>query len=240
MNLKILLIFLCTLLFFSSFLNIFLFSQGEFAKVIKIIDGDTILTDKGKVRLAGINAPEKGEKYYNDSLNFLNSLIGKEVYMIKNKENKDKYGRLLRYVYYKKNLINEELLRKGLAHLYYYKYDSNYKRLKEAEEKAREEERGIWKKSEEKCSKCIKLSELNKNDPNEYVILENICDFSCDLNGWKIEDDANHIFILNLTLFPKKQEKIIFKERIWNDDKDSFFLFDKEEKLVIWYRYGYK
>ena len=73
-------------------LSLFAFS----AKVIKISDGDTITVLSGKeqtkVRLYGIDAPEKKQDYGQKSRQFLASLIAGQVVEVEPK-GKDRYKR---------------------------------------------------------------------------------------------------------------------------------------------------
>ena len=73
------------------------------AKVVKISDGDTItvLNDKEqtKVRLYGIDAPEKKQDYGQRSKQFLASLIAGQVVEVEPK-GKDRYKRTLGTVSY--------------------------------------------------------------------------------------------------------------------------------------------
>ena len=88
------------------------------ATVIQVIDGDTFQVSTGEyVRLIGINAPERTEKYYDESSLFLRSLIfDKAIILEFDLDNRDSYGRLLRYAYSSDGkLINEELVRRGYA-----------------------------------------------------------------------------------------------------------------------------
>ncbi|MBU1136352.1 MAG: thermonuclease family protein, partial [Nanoarchaeota archaeon] len=147
------------------------------------------------------------------------------------------YGRLLRYVFYNDKLINEDILKRGLAHYYSYSEDDFTNRLKKAEETARKNQIGIWEKSKDKCSECIVLKELNEIDPGEYLILENICGFNCDLNLWTIKDDATHTKKLDFEINAKQEKKIDYEGRIWNDDGDSLYLRDENGLLVLFWRY---
>jgi len=242
---KALKILLYLLVIFTFILTGFLFSQftskiiyeREIANLTRVIDGDTIETDLEKVRLLGINSPEKNEIGYEEARLYLKQFEGKEVELIRGKENKDRYERLLRYLFYDNKLINEEILSLGLAHLYFYKEDEYTSRLKKAESQARKKELGIWQKSKDICSNCISLEELNYVDPGEYVLLENSCNFSCNLKAWTIKDDATHIKILDFSLASKEKRKIDYQGRIWNDDGDSFYLRDEKGFLVLFYRY---
>ncbi len=85
--------------------------------VSEIIDGDTFKTKDGKIiRLIGINAPEIGEKCYQEAKDKLRELIyKKKIRLERDIKNKDDYGRLLRYVYVNDLFINSEMIRLGLA-----------------------------------------------------------------------------------------------------------------------------
>ncbi|MBS3078536.1 thermonuclease family protein [Candidatus Pacearchaeota archaeon] len=75
--------------------------------VTRIIDGDTFEMSNGKIiRLLCIDTPEKNQPKYEEAKQFLSDLIlNKEVRMEKGISDKDKYGRLLRYVYVAKENI---------------------------------------------------------------------------------------------------------------------------------------
>ena len=210
----------------------------EKAKIIKVIDGDTIETSLGKVRLLGINSPEKGEKGYKEAKNFLSQFEGEEAELISLGENKDQYGRLLRYVFCGDRFLNKEVLEKGLGHVYFYEKDGFINELKKAEEKARRGGVGMWERSKKKCSRCVVLVELNSVDPGEYVLLKNVCQFNCSLINWTIKDDANHKRMLNFSLSKEETRKINYKGRVWNDDHDTLYLYDDSGYLVLWHRYG--
>jgi len=113
-------------------------STLEHAIVTKIIDGDTIVIEGGeKVRLLGIDTRERGEKCYTEAKNYLKSLLEmKNVSLEKDKEDKDKYGRLLRYIWLDEVNINVKEVRE-------LKYKND---LKEAESLARKDATGcLWK-----------------------------------------------------------------------------------------------
>ena len=85
--------------------------------VTRIIDGDTFEIETGeKVRLIGIDTPEKNEPNYEEAKLFLISNIqGRKVILQKDVSDKDKFGRLLRYVYLEGELINLRLVEEGYA-----------------------------------------------------------------------------------------------------------------------------
>jgi len=91
-------------------------------KCYNVIDGDTILVAGiGKVRLVGIDAPEKYQIGYSEAKNFVEKeCLGKTVYLdIDDKRNQDKYGRTLAIVYTEDKNINKALLQKNLAKIMY-------------------------------------------------------------------------------------------------------------------------
>jgi micrococcal nuclease len=89
----------------------------EPALVTRIVDGDTIVVEGGqKVRLLGMDTDERGEPCYSEAKNALAGLIrNKEVQLERDGDDKDMYGRLLRWIWLDNSLINEEMVKLGLA-----------------------------------------------------------------------------------------------------------------------------
>lgn len=92
--------------------------------VNNVIDGDTIkVNGTMRTRLIGIDAPEAGECYYEESKNALANLInGEYVRLEKDVDAVDDHGRLLRYVFLPSQdlmendiFVNAYLLRRGFA-----------------------------------------------------------------------------------------------------------------------------
>ena len=243
LNILIFLIILTNLVFLGYFTStitgeVVKDNKIEYANLTRAIDGDTIeLGDSRRVRLLGINTPEKNKPFYSEAKAYLQQYENLTVELEMTSEDRDKYNRMLRYVFYQSTFINEEILEKGLANLYIYQEDKYTSRLEKAEESARNNELGIWQKSQDACSSCIILEELNPVDPGEFVILKNTCLFTCNLEGWQIKDTANHFTNLDFSILSQEEETIPFEGRIWNDAGDNFFLRDKSGLLVIFYRY---
>ena len=208
--------------------------KPEPAFAIKIIDGDTIESDIGKIRLLGINTPEKGKPYSKEALNFLKQIENKSLIVLRDKEDLDKYGRKLRYIFYGNQFINAEILQKGLATSFMLNGLQYKEKLKKAEDYARANGIELWEKSADICVNCIKLSELNSKE--EFFVLRNECDFDCELSGWVVKDDANHFFKIN-SLNSGESESYKSEASIWNDNEDRFFLRDSKGKLVLFYEY---
>ncbi len=116
--------------------------------VTKVTDGDTLqINYNQKIRLSGINSPEKDECHYNRSKNFLKELLlNQEIFLEKDYTNKGRYGRLLRYIHFNNKDINAELVLTGNARVYdKYAYDTKkYAELKELEFIAKENNEGVW------------------------------------------------------------------------------------------------
>lgn len=84
--------------------------------VLRIIDGDTLDTPAGRMRLFGIDAPERGKHCYNQATDGLRRLAGDTIRVEQGPRAQDRGGRLLFYVYTRGgNSIDETLLREGLA-----------------------------------------------------------------------------------------------------------------------------
>ncbi|MBU7016134.1 MAG: thermonuclease family protein [Theionarchaea archaeon] len=86
-----------------------------------VIDGDTFRLSNGEaVRLIGIDAPELSQSGGDKSRQYLTQLIlNKGVTLKKGYEDRDKYRRLLRFVYLGDVCINEEMIRQGYAEARY-------------------------------------------------------------------------------------------------------------------------
>lgn len=147
-------IFLLVIVFAAGFLvgNYFslqdlLPTTGQAILVTKVVDGDTIAIKGGtRVRLLGIDAREKGEEFYSEAKEFLESrILNKEVKLEKDATDKDRYGRYLRYVWLNDTLINAEIVREGLAIAEFFDPNIKYQYLiAKAEQEAINSHIGIW------------------------------------------------------------------------------------------------
>ena len=128
----------------------FFIEAPVFSKVInvkEVIDGDTIVLQSGEhVRYIGIDTPEKDQPFYQQAKERNQKLVeGKEVRIEFDVQRKDKYGRLLAYVYVGETFVNAELVRNGLANLYTVppnvKHSDYFLKL---QSEAKEKKLGIW------------------------------------------------------------------------------------------------
>jgi micrococcal nuclease len=125
-------------------------------RVQRVVDGDTLLLDNGaRIRLIGVNTPETVkpnspvEPFGPEASQFTKRFIadgGGEVRLQFDRERVDRHGRFLAYVYVGDLLLNEELIRAGLARAEpQYHYSAAMKtRFQRAEADARRSRRGIW------------------------------------------------------------------------------------------------
>lgn len=135
-------------------------------KVVRVIDGDTIILASGEiVRYIGINSPESNDCYSQESTNANTQLVlGKVVSLEKDVSNLDKYNRLLRFVWVDDKFVNEQLVREGFAKAYKYPPDVTFAdQFVQAEQEARENDRGLWSTCEQNSINAISPSPTAKS-----------------------------------------------------------------------------
>jgi len=94
--------------------------------VVKVIDGDTFQIASGEtIRLICVDTPETGTEGADEAANFLFSLIyNREARLESDIDDKDAYGRLLRYAYVDYNgeeiFVNKEIVSQGYGTLFPY------------------------------------------------------------------------------------------------------------------------
>jgi len=128
------------------------------ATVERVIDGDTLKVHIGKkeetVRLLLVDTPESVhptkpvQPFGPEASAFVKSLLprGTKVELELDVRERDKYGRLLAYVWLGKTMVNELLLEKGYARVAYV-FEPNTKYVDEfrhIQEKARKKRLNIW------------------------------------------------------------------------------------------------
>jgi micrococcal nuclease len=130
-------------------------AAGEHA-VERVVDGDTLLLEGGmRVRLIGVDAPESVkpdapvEPWGPEAADFTRAWIeraGGRVRLQFDRERVDDYGRHLAYVWDGERMLNEELIRAGMARamLGFPYSESQKRRFRRAEDEARQAQRGVW------------------------------------------------------------------------------------------------
>ncbi|HNP94262.1 MAG TPA: thermonuclease family protein [Cyclobacteriaceae bacterium] len=135
-------------------LFVYLFNPTEYyGKVTAVLDGDTIEVLKEgravRIRLNGIDAPEKDQPYGMKSKMFVSDFIYGKTVKIVEKE-KDRYGRMIADVYTTpvndtsdySAWVNQVMIGAGLA--WHYKRYSSDEKLANAEITARKLKLGLW------------------------------------------------------------------------------------------------
>src|SRR5688572_12448697 len=116
-------------------------------KVVRIADGDTftVLTEEKKqvkVRLYGIDCPERGQDFGQVARQKLSDLIFSKTVFIEEID-KDRYGRTVAIVYdEQRHSINEVMLHSGLA--WHYKVYDDDKAWSRLEGEAKRKRIGLW------------------------------------------------------------------------------------------------
>lgn len=142
--------------------------SGNYITVIRVVDGDTFeLENKERVRLLGIDTPEKYESKKLDkdattsgmdkktvkklgqlASNYVKGFVeGKRVRLERDPTNddKDRYGRLLRYVYLEDGTcVNAKIIQDGYAQVYESFPITKMDEFRKLQREARENNRGLW------------------------------------------------------------------------------------------------
>ncbi len=123
-------------------------------RVQRVIDGDTLLLeDRTRVRLIGVNTPEMKtddgvpQPWAVEATEFTESFVkGKRVHLQFDRERLDQFERTLAYVRVGDLMLNEELVRAGLARVPgHYRYSASARRrFEQLLDEARAAGRGIW------------------------------------------------------------------------------------------------
>ena len=123
------------------------------AKCVRIVDGDTIQLDDGeKVRYIGMDTPETKHPYkpveaFGHEASAANRKLveGRRVTLEYDVERRDRYGRLLAYVYVGDVFVNAELLAQGYAQTSTYPPNVRYAHMfSYIQRSAREVGKGLW------------------------------------------------------------------------------------------------
>jgi micrococcal nuclease len=131
-------------------------------RVVRVVDGDTIrvalASGEERVRYIGVDAPEsvkpgapvecfaKRASAFNERL-----VAGERVKLVRDVEERDRYGRLLAYVYRARDglFVNAELVRRGYATVATFPPNVAHEReLRRLAKRARLSGRGLWSECE--------------------------------------------------------------------------------------------
>ena len=125
--------------------------------MVRVVDGDTIyvqLADRvEKIRYIGVNTPEihhpiKGEEPGGREAAAMNRRLvgGRPVRLELDVRSRDRYGRLLAYVWLGDTMVNAELVRRGYAQVMTVPPNVRYQDLfVKLQREARDAGRGLWR-----------------------------------------------------------------------------------------------
>lgn len=203
------------------------FDSSQTGVVERVIDGDTFVIEgrDDSVRLLGINSPESGEFYYDEARDFLERMVLNETVVLKfSRDQYDKYGRLLAYVYVNGVNVNVEIVKEGLANYYFYDGRDKYSEdLEKAWDICLEKEINLCQVSESVCKECITI---------ESGSIKNSCSFSCEITGWTIKGEGREVFEFDaVTELPPNQEAEFILDL--SDSGGSLYLRDGDGLLVM-------
>ena len=213
------------------------------ARVRRVIDGDTIEVKFADLRIEvvryiGIDTPEThgGIQCYGPEASSYNStLVNKRtVWLETDVEARDKYDRLLAYVYLDPagcSMVNAILVAQGYAQVASYPPNLKHQKLfKELECEAREDARGLWcncqglkkprknsvqnEKSRARAELTVVISCIHfdasgndhTNENGEWVLIE--AREKIDLSGWKLTDESNRQFVFPSGFSLGKEETV--------------------------------
>ena len=123
--------------------------DGPGARVTRVIDGDTVEMERlGKVRLIGVDTPEKKRCYDDAATRFTRDrLEGQVVQYELGKEPKDRYERTLAYLSREGDMHNLALLSEGYAKVLTIPPNDKYEaRFEQAKREAKNADVGLWDK----------------------------------------------------------------------------------------------
>ncbi len=210
--------------------------------VSRVIDGDTLkLKDGRTIRLLNINAPEKNMPSSKMAKEFLQKFQNRSIQI--EITDIDKYQRSLARLY-DKDYLNIKLVEQGLSSKFLVQPEE-LSLFAQAEENAIIKEKGIWRHS--KWYGCF-TTDIDKK--NEIVIFTRTCNIS-SMKGWSIKDESRKTyqfvstpeeqFTLSSSNGRENSSSLFWNAQanIWNNDRDTLYLFDEENHIVHSQSYGY-
>lgn len=192
------------------------------ATLLKVVDGDTIEVAfenrVERVRYIGVDTPESGDRCAAEATDANRRMVeGKQLLLVRDAENRDRYGRLLRYVYAGDTFVNLKLVEFGLAGpLRIRPNDRHAETIAAAARAARRDGTGcLWdpialaKKQAETAAATPTPTPARRvmverfhydaagpdadNLNDEYVVLINLGE-PVDVSGWTVTDTSSHSY----------------------------------------------
>ncbi len=182
---------------------------GDRALAVRALDGDSLVVDidgvEEEVRLIGVNAPEADECFGDIAReNLATRVAGTEVILATDPagDDRDRFGRLLRYVFAGPIDVNRTLLANGQA----VSLSTGHARQAEfraVEEEAFEQQVGLWGTApcggEGVPQRAVVVGEIQADPPGrdeealteEWVEIRNNGELAAPMTGWALRDESS-------------------------------------------------
>jgi micrococcal nuclease len=230
-------------------------------RVQRIIDGDTLdLSDGRRVRLLGINTPEREEALYAEASSYLGQLVESKIVGLEyDQERFDQFDRTLAYIWLEDRLVNIDIVLQGYASAYIIPPNERYARLlRQAEAQAQTAGIGLWQRGmaglEIRTINYDAPGPDNENPNGEWIEIRNISGNTINLDGYTIEDSSSsNLYRFRSISLAARQEIRLYSgcgsntnrelywcddSSVWNNDGDTATLRDANGGLVDTYRYS--
>ena len=236
------------------------------ATVTRHVDGDTFevaiadpaygMRSKEKVRLMGIDTPERDEPLFAEARAHVERRAGAgPVYLAFDFRRRDRFDRLLAFVYLPDGtLLNADLIEKGLAVVYrvddlMYFFDE----FDHLEQNARDRCTGMW---QDDCGRAgVVIDTIRNAGRDEHVVLRNAGSDVVDISGYRIcDDDGDSVTIAQGVMLKPRDTVAVCsgtgcvgspdpflypsKKNIWGNPGDVVCLKDRSGNVVDAAAYG--
>ncbi len=214
-----------------------------------IYDGDTIAVDTEQgpidVRLLDVNAPERGECFYGESLDYLIETLKDQVVSLDIDPEPDQFGRTLAYVWDGERNVNLDLVQTGLAIA---TTPEDGKGFLADEEEAFRSGTGLWADNACGSGPIPNVSIVDLDSSEETIVIFNDETSMADLSGWTLRDESSrhrYRFPTGVIMQPGARLTIGSDDKdwdpggspVWNNDGDMAILLDRDGRVVDRWRY---
>jgi micrococcal nuclease len=232
------------------------------AHVTSVVDGDTIYVEinglADKVRYIGIDTPERGTAFYDVTTDANRALVeDQDVLLEPDISQRDRYGRLLAYVYLTSGLfVNGELVAQGMADSVAYPPDTTHQaELDALQQEAQRQGIGMWAQAapiaaviDGSCSQYNSPGDDNYSKEDEYICVTNQGASPVDMTRWWIRDKAGATYYFPAFSLaagasvrvrtgcgqPTSTDLYWCKDgsAVWNNNGDTAYLYNAQDALV--------